>query len=413
MQTDCIILGGGAGGLAAACALTGSGLRVTLVERLDRVGKKILATGNGRCNLSNRDMDPSYYGHAAPFVRDLYRALPAEQVASFFARLGLMTAEEDGRIYPRSMMAASVLDVLRAGCDHPDVTLVTGCEAVSIAPSRRGGMCVQLSSGEGLFAPVVLAAMGGSAAPNMGTDGAGTRLMGELGHEITPLHPALVQLKCDHPSLRSLKGLRTHARLTLLIEGQDAASEDGELLFADYGVSGVCVFQLSRLASPALAADKDVQLRINFLPEISSSDWLETRIASLTSCSALGLLTGVFPRILSLALLREAGINPDAPAASLNPGQRRSLIRAISAFRLPVTGTQGFKNAQVTCGGVSLADVDPSSMASKIYDGLYICGELLDVDGPCGGYNLHFAFASALAAAQHIRRRFGLPPCGL
>ena len=389
MQTDCVILGGGAGGLCAAAALGRRGLRVTVVERLPRVGKKLLATGNGRCNLSNLDMQPSHYGKAAPFVERVYAAVPPEEVAAFFASLGLMTAVEDGRVYPRTMAASAVLDVLRMAC--------------ALSLSRRGGWSVQLADGSGLFAPHVVAAMGGSAAPSMGTDGTGARLMQALGHEITPLYPALVQLRCSHPALKGLKGIRTQAELTLMIDGQAVLRETGELLLTDYGVSGVCVFQLSREAAPALAHGQSVRLAVNFLPEIPSLlPWLDARIRQLAPASLLALTTGVLPRLLAQTVIREARLSPDMPAEALSESEKQALCGALSAFPLVVTGTQGFANAQVTRGGVSLADVDPSTMASRLFDGLHIIGELLDVDGPCGGYNLHFAFAGALAAAKAI-----------
>lgn len=403
MQTDCVILGGGAGGLCAAAALGRRGLRVTVVERLPRVGKKLLATGNGRCNLSNLDMQPSHYGKAAPFVERVYAAVPPEEVAAFFASLGLMTAVEDGRIYPRTMAASAVLDVLRMACERYAVSMLTDTEVVALSPSRRGGWSVQLADGSGLFAPHVVAAMGGSAAPSMGTDGTGARLMQALGHEITPLYPALVQLRCSHPALKGLKGIRTQAELTLMIDGRAVLRETGELLLTDYGVSGVCVFQLSREAAPALAQGRSVRLAVNFLPEIPSLlPWLDARIRQLAPASLLALTTGVLPRLLAQTVIREARLSPDMPAEALSESEKQALCGALSAFPLVVTGTQGFANAQVTRGGVSLADVDPSTMASRLFDGLHIIGELLDVDGPCGGYNLHFAFAGALAAAKAI-----------
>ena len=402
MKADCIILGGGASGLAAAAYLATRGLRDTLIEKSDRIGRKIMAAGNGRCNLSNTDMNPGYYGPAASFVRAVYNVTPPEETAHFFASLGLMTASEDGRIYPRTMMASSVLDVLRGSLNG--INVITGQEALSLTPSRRGGWSVQLASGEGLFAPAVLAAMGGSAAPHLGTDGAGTRMLAELGHSITPLYPALVQLKCDHPALRSLKGVRLQAALTLMIDEEPAAKETGELLFADYGVSGVCVFQLSRFAARALHEKRRVRLCVNFLPEIEDiALWLAARISMIKGSDAQSLFTGVFPRLLTQAILREAGVNPDTSASRLNGKQRDALLSAIAAFPLPVTGTQGFKNAQVTSGGVSLDEVNPRTMASRLFDGLYLAGELLDVDGPCGGYNLHFAFASGITAAKAIK----------
>ena len=411
-KTDCIILGGGASGLFACAYLASRGLHVTLVEKLDRVGKKLMAAGNGRCNISNVDMNPDLYTGSESFVRSVYETIPPVQVLNFFESLGLMTSIEDGRIYPRTMMASSVLDVLRAACDRENVRLLTGCECVSLRPSRRGGWSVELADGEGIFSPCVLAALGGSAAPHLGTDGSGTRMMRELGHSITPLYPALVQLKCDHGALRGLKGLRAQATLTLHINGEPSAKETGELLFADYGVSGVCVFQLSGMAARALGEHKSVFLSVHLLPEIPQENmrfWLDRRILSQNHASALQLLSGVFPRLLALAVLKEAGISADASAARLTEKQRCALISAISAFTLKVTGTQGFKNAQVTAGGVSLDDVDPLTMASRLYDGLYLTGEMLDVNGPCGGYNLHFAFASALAASRAICAQSGFP----
>ena len=406
MHCDCIILGGGAAGLAACTALAESGLRVTLIERLDRVGKKIMAAGNGRCNLSNENMDASFYGKAATFVSQVYATTSPKEVLDFFASLGLMTASEEGRIYPRTMMASSVLDVLRTGCERENVRLLTGQEAMSLTPSRRGGWSVQLSGGEGVFAPVAICAMGGCASPHLGTDGAGVRLLKSLGHSAGEQYPSLVQLRCDHGALRSLKGIRLQAALSLEIDKEIAAHETGELLFADYGVSGVCVFQLSGLAAQALSEKKAVRLLVNLLPEITDiSDWLHARMAAHPQLSALSLFTGVFPRLMTMAILKQADISPDAQVSRLRSSQIMALWKAIAAFPLPVTGTQGFKNAQVTRGGIHLDEIDPRTMASRLFDGLYILGETLDVDGPCGGYNLHFAFAGALTAAKAIISR--------
>ena len=202
--------------------------------------------------------------------------------------------------------------------------------------------------------------------------------------------------------------MRAQARLTLDIDGHAATQETGELLFADYGVSGVCVFQLSGLAADALARKHRVTLLVDLLPELAENAvpaWLDARIDAQPTASAQALLTGVFPRLLSLAILKQAGISPEAQAGRLSVASRASLAGAITAFPLPVTGTQGFKNAQVTRGGVSLGEVDPESMASRLVDGLYLAGEVLDVDGPCGGYNLHFSFASGLTAARAMSAR--------
>ena len=400
---DCIILGGGASGLAAACALTRAGAETAIVERLDRVGKKLLSTGNGRCNLSNLDMDAARFGAAAPFVSRVFEATPPGEVMRFWEGLGLMTSCEEGRVYPRTMAASSVLDVLRAGCGG--ARLLTSCEAVALRPCRRGGLSVTLADGQTLSAPAVLAAMGGSAAPHLGTDGAGARLLEQLGHSVTQLTPALVQLRCEHPALRAFKGLRTQAALTLVIDGEAAACETGELLFADYGVSGVCVFQLSGLAAQALDQGRRVRLLVNLLPDVPTDDlpgWLDARIALFPDRGAQALMTGVLPRLLAQSVLRQAQLSPATPAASLTARERAALLAALSALPLRVTGTQGFRSAQVTRGGAALDEVEPGTMRSRLFDGLYLAGELLDVDGPCGGYNLHFAAASGLTAAKAI-----------
>jgi len=405
MRTDCVIIGGGASGLAACAFLAEKGLRITLVERLDRVGKKLLSTGNGRCNLSNEDMNPAFYGEAADFVSRVYDRTPPQEVISFFRQLGLMTTSEDGRIYPRTMAASSVLDVLRNAIARENVTVMTGENAVSIAPSRRGGFCVQLNSGESIMAPWVICAAGGSAAPSMGTDGSALHLLTQMGHSASTVYPALVQLKSSHRALRSLKGVRVQAALTLMIDDHPAAGETGELLFTDYGVSGVCVFQLSRHVAAAIEQGKRVALRVNLLAEIAPEDlpaWLDQRICLFSESASDKLFTGVFHRLLAQAILREAGIPLDLPAGALSDAQKDALIRAISQLTLFITGTQGFAQAQVTRGGISLSQVDPSTLASRLHTGLYILGETLDVDGPCGGYNLHFAFASALTACKAI-----------
>ena len=196
------------------------------------------------------------------------------------------------------------------------------------------------------------------------------------------------------------------AALTLEIAQKAAAKENGEQLLADYGVSGVCVFQLSGLAAKALDEGKHVRLLVNLLPEISDiSGWFAARMNTRSAETALSLFTGVFPRLLTMAILKQAGISPDTQVSRLRGAQIAALEEAIAAFPLPVTGTQGFKNAQVTRGGIHLDEVDPLTMASRLFDGLYILGETLDVDGPCGGYNLHFAFAGALTAAKAISNR--------
>ena len=404
MSFSCIIIGGGASGLAASSFLARLGVRTLLLERLDRIGKKLLSTGNGRCNYSNTDVSPAHYGRSEAFVRGLWNAVPPEAVRGHLAALGLLSCEEDGRLYPRTMSAASVLDVLRAPLSGGCIEVHTGERAVSLGRCGAGWE-VAASSGQAYRAPSVLLCAGGCAAPKFGTDGSGFSLASALGHTVRPPVPALVQLCCRHPALPSLKGLRVHAAPALFIDGRPCAREEGELLFADYGVSGVCIFQLSAQASRAMADRRAASLAIDFLPEIPAGQatrgWFLERQKLLPNAMLAGLFAGVFPRMLEKAILKEAGLL-EAEAGTLTGAECERLFSAIHAFPLPVTGTQGFDSAQVTSGGILTAEVDPCTMESLLCPGLHFAGEVLDVNGPCGGYNLHFAFASGLCAAMSM-----------
>ena len=404
MSFSCIIIGGGASGLAAASLLTRSGVRTLLLERLDRVGKKLLSTGNGRCNYSNSDVHPKQYGSSEAFVRTLWGTVPPDSVRAHLYSLGLLSCEEDGRLYPRTLSAASVLDVLRAPLSGGSTDVLTDSQAVSL---RHRGLYweVVTSAGQTYRAASALLCAGGCAASKFGTDGSGYRLASALGHTIKPPVPALVQLRCRHHVLSSLKGLRVHAAPALLVGGQQCAKEEGELLFTDYGVSGVCIFQLSGMAARALAKRHAVSLSVDFLPEIPAGQatrtWFQERKRLKPDVPLSGFFAGVFPRMLEQAILKEAGLYA-ASAGALSNAECERLFSAIHAFSLPVTGTQGFDSAQVTSGGILTEEVDPQTMESLLCPGLHFAGEVLDVDGPCGGYNLHFAFASGLCAAMAV-----------
>ena len=408
MALKCIIVGGGASGLAAAAYLSRNDIPFVLLEKLDRVGKKLLATGNGRCNYSNTDLSPFHYGKASAFVEQLWQSMSPEDVLSFFSSLGLMSHEEEGRLYPRTLSASSVLDALRLSLKDIENKVCLHTEVTELKYSS-GSWIAKTSGGAAFSAPYLIICAGGSAAPKFGTNGAGFRLLHALGHSIQKPVPALVQLKCKHSALSSLKGMRTRAAIELHINGSTVAAETGELLFTEYGLSGICVFQVSGVASRALSNGQRVDLLVDFLPELAdgpvSKAWLDDRIRLLPDREALQLLTGVFPRLLTQAIIREAGISAGQTALSFDEDQRNTLLRVIHHFPFFIDGTNGFDNAQVTSGGVHTQEVNPRSMESRLHPGLFIAGETLDVDGPCGGYNLHFAFASGLCAARSVQRK--------
>ena len=366
------VIGGGAGGLTAAIAAAREGAEVTIWEKTNRVGKKILKTGNGRCNLSNHNVRPDAYNHPE-FVTPALEQTDTPTLLEFFAQLGLWTvADSEGRIYPRSDTAASVLDVLRLGCAEAGAQEICSTEAVALRP-EKGGWRLDLQNGESHHADAVIVATGG-----------GTNLLKGLNHPTVPFSPVLCPLRTDVGPIRGLTGLRVKCRARLFQGRKPIADERGEILFRDYGVSGILALDLSRWAEPGQT------LSLDLMPEMTE----EVLLGKLWARMELGrspeeFLTGIFHRRVAEALVRLAGgTDPE------------DLARVIKDLRLEVLGPGDVNNAQVTRGGADVSAFDAYTMASLRYPGLYAVGEALDIDGRCGGYNLHWAFASGLAAGR-------------
>ncbi|MDR0530478.1 MAG: aminoacetone oxidase family FAD-binding enzyme [Oscillospiraceae bacterium] len=367
-----VIVGAGASGLAAAvCA----GKSALVLERNPRAGKKILATGNGRCNLGNtRALEHPYHNRAF--------ALPALRrfdVQGFFRSLGLLTrADAEGRLYPRSNTAASVLDALRFGAARAGAQVLCDTPALSIA-AARGGFAVETPGGVLLARRVIIAA-GGCVAP--GGDGSGFALLRGLGHAIVEPRPALVQIVCQSPLLPMLKGLRCFAGVRIEDPGgRELAAAEGEILFAQDGLSGIAAMEVSRCAQPGTLAVLDLAPEYKQLRPL-----LEELSRACPEQSPSGLLAGLLPRRIGEAVLKQAAGG--------------DLAAALKRFVFPVTGVRGFAHAQVTAGGAVVSEFHPETLESRLAPGLYACGEALDVDGGCGGFNLQWAWASgALAGA--------------
>lgn len=462
---DLIIIGGGAAGLAAACAAARPGRRVVLLEKQSRVGRKLLATGNGRCNLTRLGAKPSDYFGARGAAATALRLCPPEDVLAFFDELGLPAApDEEGRVYPLSNQAASVLDALRLSAAERGCEIRTDCAAEEIRaegnsqarsarsdaqsrgqkasgrsaepyPSFRAGgvhgkgalpsafassehergssdaassFLVRTSDGQTLRARRVLICTGGLAAPKLGACGDGYKLMEMLGHSSTPKFPAIAALKTPPEPVRPMKGQRAECLLTLTGGNRTLRAERGEALFADGGVSGIAAMQLARACQTALRAGERCALHLNFTPDWEDADArLSERARRLPLRMMEDFLSGVVPKRIGQTLVKAAGIEPlSREARSLSPRELRALAAALIDWTLPVIGTQGFEQAQVTAGGVSMDGFDPETMQSRRVPGLYGAGELMDVDGDCGGFNLQWAWSSALIAARHIQRQW-------
>ena len=398
-MNDILIIGGGAAGLAAAISAADAdpSASILILEGLDRVGKKLLATGNGKCNLSNRHMGPEHYHTAAPERLERWlEDMPTRETLDFFRALGLACMEDEaGRIYPYARQASMVVDTLLLALHRrPNIRIRCGCRVTGLARSK--GRFTVTAGEETHLARQVILTTGGRAAPRQGSDGSGYALASALGHSCTPLAPALVPLRCRGSWFKTLKGLRVLAAASLYRGRQLLGREEGEVQFTDYGISGIPTFQLSCL----LTAENDIVL--DLVPEQGfealRSDFRRRAKEHPDECAEEALL-GLLPKRLQFVLLREAGIDPAQRAGSLTRQQLDELAGKYKRWRFPVTGTQGYENAQVTLGGIALDEVE-QDFSSRRAPGLYLAGEVLDVTGDCGGYNLHWAWCSGRAAGS-------------
>ena len=404
-RADVLVLGGGAAGLAAGIAAARAGARVCLVEKLPRVGKRLLATGNGRCNLTNTGARAAdYFGDGAFAAGALARFSP-EVVRAFFREIGLESREEyGGRVFPRSNQAAAVVDALRLAFAEAGGETVADFAAIALEP-QRGGFCARAADGRTVWGKSAVCALGGMAAPALGGSDSGLKLMRALGHRLVPCAPALVQIKTPPEAVRALKGIRVEGQARAYVEGREAARAAGEILFADYGVSGPAVMQVSRPLSYALAEKRRAEIAVCALPE-EGPGFLRARREQLARRPLEDFLTGLVPKRLGQVLLKNAGIAPlSRPAGSLAAGELSALEALLFEWRLPALGTAGYANAQVMAGGLDTRDFDPRTLQSRKVPGLFAAGEILNVDGGCGGYNLQWAWASGLLAGSEAAKR--------
>lgn len=398
MQYDVTVIGGGAAGLVAAIVARRNGASVMVLEKNNKIGKKILATGNGRCNLGNDDLSLEHFvSQDIPLAEQVLRQFNGAAALSFFRGLGLEFVHEEGRIYPRSKQAAAVLEVLRHELDHLGVRVTTEASATSITLSERG-FTIGYGQEQTLRTQSVILATGGKAGPQLGSTGEGYVLAKQLGHKLLLPTPALVGLKLLSPFLKSLSGLRIEAKVCI---PELELTEVGEVIFTDYGLSGIPVFDLTR----AIGTKKDLSLQICLAPEAVSdrllSEQLLQRFEQLAHKTASDALIGFLPRQLIHAVIKAAGIAPDQPARKIRKVDVLHLAELLCCWQFPILGVNTWEQAQTTSGGIPLKEVDPSCLQSKLVKGLYFAGEILDVHGRCGGYNLHWAWASGFVAGKN------------
>jgi predicted Rossmann fold flavoprotein len=406
-----IIIGGGASGLVAAIAARRGGAEVTLLERNTRIGKKLLATGNGRCNFTNLYTEARHYHGTNPkFVYSALSQFGVAETTAFFRQLGIDHKVEDcGKVFPRSDQASSVLDVLRYELEELGVDV--RCEARVQEIGRDAGVFrLHLTDGSTVNGDRVILAAGGKAMPASGSDGSGFELARQIGHTVVDPFPALVQLKLEGDFFKQVEGLKFAGTAEILREQDEGdfkmvARDRGEILFTSYGVSGPPILQISRKAGELLQMGGRPWLRLVVLDTMSPEEivrLLSERFQNMPKKTLEISLVGLISKRLIPVLLRAAGVaDLRCRVANLPGGEREKIAGILTDWKLPVRGTMSWQNAQVTAGGVSTAEVDPRTLQSRLAPGLYLCGEVLDIDGACGGYNLQWAWSSGYIAGSN------------
>ena len=392
-----VIIGAGASGMAAAItASEDKDNRVILLERQQRVGKKLLSTGNGRCNLTNTASSPAnYHGNQPDFPAAVLEKFSPEDTLRFFDSLGLVTSREyGGRVYPQSNSANSVVDVLRFALLRDNISVKTSCPARRISRSGEG-FCVQTDEGD-IHADCLIVSCGGAAGARVGGVGDGYELLKPLGHKCTSLMPSLVQLITDPTYPRALKGVRVNARLLLERDGRTQAQSEGELQFTETGLSGPAAFDISRAA----AALDEGTVHIDLTGGADVAEKLRARISSNPQLNAEDILTGVLHNRLGKMVVRYAGVSGGRRIGELSEREIEAIASSCRDFSIRLCGVEDFDHAQVTAGGIKTTGVNPQTLESWFVPNLYITGELLDVDGDCGGYNLQWAWASGVVAGR-------------
>ena len=410
MVYDLVIIGGGASGLIAS--IFAKEINVCILEKNSRVGKKILTTGNGRCNFTNRNIDiASYHSNNISFVSNVFKNFGLGETLDFFESIGIVPLElDEGKIYPASLQASSVLDMLRYKAVSNGVNIITEFDAKSI--QKKGNIFyVKSYDGKSVCANNVIIATGGKTAPKSGSDGFGYKFAEKFGHKTTLLYPSLVQLKCPVKDVISMKGIRFDGIAILNIDDVTVKSQHGEILFTEYGLSGPAIFQISGHASKALEEGKNVECYLDIIPFMSLENFIGNLMQRDRGIVIDDFLTGLFNKRVAMMLLKKCGIDKFGISSNVLTNEMIiDIANTAKKWKFDITGTNMWDNAQVTGGGICLDEINADTMESKLVEGLFFSGEILDVDGDCGGFNLQWAWSSGsiagMAAADKVKEKF-------
>ncbi len=398
-QNICVI-GGGASGMMAALAARAQGAQVTILERNNRIGKKILATGNGRCNYTNVFANITDYNNPDFVSYALSHYSPAKTI-DFFKDLGIVPkVEKEGKAYPLSEQASSIVDVFLYALNQADVNIVTDAYVHNIIRVSQG-FTIYLEDGRVFDADKIIVATGGKAMPNTGSDGSGYLLAKYLGHQVTEIFPSIVKLKLDSPYLKHLEGIKLPTKVALVVNNQIVQEEYNDIIFGNYGISGPAILDISRRANEFLMEGKQPYVKLTIVTGLSRKD-VEKRFALSMDKPVDFSLIGLINKRYISALLKEAGVEKqNTLVKDISKSQLNKMIELLFDWRFKIVGSKSFHDAQATAGGVSLEEIDNRSFESKLIPGLYFTGEVMDVDGRCGGFNLQWAWSSGYLAGYH------------
>ena len=403
-----IVIGAGASGLIAAIYAKSKGNNVILLEKNEICGKKILATGNGRCNFWNEDQRLEHY-RSSNFTKleKIINNKNREEILKFFEKIGIEPKIKNGYYYPNSNQAISIKKALELEAKKQNVTIKTDSEVVDLKKEKEGFKVI-LKNGQEIISNSVILSTGSKAAPKTGSDGIGYQICRKFNHTIIKPLPALVQLKADGKFLKDWEGIRTDVLVKLYENGKKIGEEIGEIQLTNYGISGICVFNLSGRVSRGLNDNKKETVKINFLNSLNINspkdfiEWMNKRNLLVKDRSIFELLEGVLNYKLVNVLLKKSKINNNMKWEELSLSSKNDLAENITCFNLDIIGTNSFDKAQVCSGGIPLNEIDVNNMQSLKVKGLYITGELLDVDGDCGGYNLEWAWITGMVAGSRV-----------
>jgi predicted Rossmann fold flavoprotein len=409
LKHSLIIVGGGASGLTSALIAKKSGVDVAIIEGTDRVGKKILTTGNGRCNISNANINNNRYHSENPyFAKHILDSFTLNHTIDFFTSLGIpLVTIDGGKMFPMSMQASSVIDILRFAIEENHIPVYTNTKAKEITKNKTG---FKISTKDNVTyeCDKLIIAAGGKSAPKTGSDGSGYTLAKQLGHSVISPVPALVQLKLNYNRLKALYGVKFDGYAEIFINGECVQKEFGEILFTDYGISGPPILQLSRIVSYSLSSNVKIILKIDMLPTIPSEnlkEFLESHWSLFGNRSILDSLIGIIHKKVIPIILKESKIEDfHKNCSDLKSEEKNAIYKLLKQWQFEVSGTNSFANAQVTAGGINTKEINSKTLESNIVPNLFFAGEIIDVDGDCGGFNLQWAWSSGAISGKNASK---------